>query len=449
MDYEGVARRLEDSLGSFNVVLTPGAEKYWMDGKQPKLVVFPGDLSQFTETMAILEEEGISVVPRGEGTKLDMGSPLSKVEVVLSMARLDRILEYEPADLTVTVEAGIKLSDLQKTLAEQGQFLPLDPPYSATTTIGGTLATNASGPRRLLYGTARDIVLGTKVVRSDGTVVKAGGKVVKNVAGYDMSKLYLGSLGTLGLIAEISLKLRPIPPRRVTLAVSFETISDAAYVVRQILGAPLVLSAMDLFNPSAVQYLKRALSGYDDFALLVSVEDVEEAVQVQLNRLQEICTQGKAIKTDVLSDDDQEALWRGVDDLPGTAKEDFPDLTICKASTRISQIQEVFLLSERMMREYNTEVGVAAHAGNGVVRIYLLDIDEDREERLRQALSMVSHIRKYISELGGILSVESAPVEIRGDTEVWGIREDTLNLMKQIKAKMDPKGILNPGRFPL
>ena len=176
---------------------------------EPSLVVEPGTIEETSEVMKLASREGLAVSPRGGGTKMGLGNPPRQVDLILSTARMDGIIEHVPGDQIVRAQAGLKLEDLQENLAESDQMLGIDPPEEGAT-VGGIVAANASGPRRLRYGTVRDLIIGIKVVLADGTVAKAGGKVVKNVAGYDLSKLFTGSLGTLGVIAEANFRLHPI-----------------------------------------------------------------------------------------------------------------------------------------------------------------------------------------------------------------------------------------------
>ena len=227
-------------VGAVGVLPDDQLSRYTIDGIDPQAVILPASTHEIQEVLDYASDNGLSVIPAGSGTKLGIGNPPEGVDLVLSTSRLDQVLEYEPADLTVTVEAGIQLAVLQAKLAEHGQYLPLDPPYADRCTIGGITATNASGPSRLQYGAARDRVLGMRVVQSSGTVVKSGGKVVKNVAGYDLNKLYLGSYGTLGVITEVSLKLQPLPEIERTILVTFADIEEAVNVGSEISGSQLL-----------------------------------------------------------------------------------------------------------------------------------------------------------------------------------------------------------------
>ncbi len=198
---------LQNIVGAENVREATAEDA--VEGVEPSLVIEPGTIEETSEVMKLAGREGLAVSPRGGGTKMKLGNPPRQVDLILSTLRMDQIIEHVPGDQIVRAQAGVKLEDLQENLAESDQLLGIDPPEEGAT-VGGLVAANASGPRRLRYGTVRDLIIGIKVVLADGTVAKAGGKVVKNVAGYDLSKLFTGSLGTLGVIAEANFRLHPI-----------------------------------------------------------------------------------------------------------------------------------------------------------------------------------------------------------------------------------------------
>ncbi|HEU0168162.1 MAG TPA: FAD-binding oxidoreductase, partial [Chloroflexota bacterium] len=233
--------------------VAPESELSWysVDGLAPSVAAYPSSTAEAAAVVREAADNGWAVLPRGGGTQLDLGAPPRAFDVALCLANLNRVVEYEPADLVVTVEAGIRLGELQRILGEHGQFLALDPPLAEKATIGGILAANASGPQRVRYGTARDLLLGIKVVTADGRVTKSGGRVVKNVTGYDMGKLYTGSLGTLGLIAEASFKLAPLPQREATVLASFADVPSAYTAARTLYKSALPLRACELLSPAA------------------------------------------------------------------------------------------------------------------------------------------------------------------------------------------------------
>src|SRR5207249_4600534 len=203
--------RLCAEVGATNVLGTVELAPYVVEGRTPEAARVPGSVDEVRAVVEIAAGAGIPIVPWGGGTAAAVGTPTPQAGIVLDLKRLGQLVEHEPRDLTATVEAGMTMAALQSPLRARGQWLSLDPPDPAQATIGGVIAANASGPRRHLYGTARDLLIGVTVVTGDGVVVRGGGKVVKNVAGYDLPKLFVGSHGTLGVIVSVTVKLRPLP----------------------------------------------------------------------------------------------------------------------------------------------------------------------------------------------------------------------------------------------
>jgi len=244
---------LESILGAERVFAHEEAASYAVDGIVPQAVALPGTVEEVAEVMRLAHREGAAVIPWGGGTGMGLGNLPRRYDIALSLTRLNAVVEHEPADLTATVLAGRTLADLQDHLSSVGQFLPLDPPSPAEATIGGILAANAAGPARHAHGTARDLVLGLRFVQADGRVIKAGGKVVKNVAGYDMCRLLIGSLGTLGIIVEACFRLTPLPKAQLTLAVAVPSAQEAYRLAGQAAG--LSLRALELLNAAAARDL--------------------------------------------------------------------------------------------------------------------------------------------------------------------------------------------------
>src|SRR3954464_546856 len=216
-----------------------------VDGITPSFVVEPGSIEETSELMKLANEEGLTAAPRGGGTKMSLGNPPRDLDLIVSTVRMNEVIEHVPGDQVVRVQAGLKLQDLQEQLAGVNQLLGIDPPEKGST-IGGIVAANSSGPRRYRYGTVRDLIIGITVVLPDSTVAKAGGKVVKNVAGYDLSKLFTGSLGTLGIIATCNFRLHPLPEASRTVAVELESTLAAGQAAQAIVHAQLVPSAVEL-----------------------------------------------------------------------------------------------------------------------------------------------------------------------------------------------------------
>ena len=249
---EALARRLGE-VAETSHVADNDAGRWSVRGRSPRLLCAPATPEAAAQALGFCAEAGAAVVPWGGGSQQRLGAAPRAVDVVLTTRVLANLVEYEPANLTATVEAGMRLADLQKVLGERGQWLPYDPPVAIEATVGGLLATNPSGPWRLRVGGLRDLVIGTRVATPLGAVAKAGGRVVKNVTGYDVNKLYIGALGTLGLIVEVTFKVSPRPATEATWWGQFASASEAAKVVGRLLRSPLQPSAVLVGNARAAQ----------------------------------------------------------------------------------------------------------------------------------------------------------------------------------------------------
>jgi glycolate oxidase FAD binding subunit len=385
---------------------------YAVDGLTPAAVVFPESPEQVAEIVRLAGEHKWALIPRGGGTHMALGNIPRAADVAVCTAAMNRVLEYEPADLVVTVQAGIRLAELQHTLAEHGQFLALDPPLPEQATIGGIIAANSSGPVRLRYGTCRDMLLGIKVVNADGNITKGGGKVVKNVTGYDMGKLYTGSLGTLGIIVEASFKVAALPPVESTVLARFDSL-DAAYTsARAIYQGALPVLACELLSPAAA----RSLDLESGWTIAVWLGGGPAAVERQERDV--IATCGAATSTRVLNE--PRGFWRALEDFGRGHFE-----TIAKISV------------------------LPFHAGELLARL------PDGDSIVSHVLSGVTYLfggqpeatAAVVRELGGYLVVEACPPELKRRLDVWGPPGPDFRLMERIKREFDPDGILNPGRY--
>ena len=412
--------------------------RYTIDGIGPQAVVLPRSTHEIQEVLDYATDSGLSVIPAGSGTKLGVGNPPEQVDLVLSTSRLDQVLEYEPADLTVTVEAGIRLATLQAKLAEHGQYFPLDPPYADRCTIGGITATNASGPSRLRFGSARDLVLGMRVVQSSGTVVKSGGKVVKNVAGYDLNKLYLGSFGTLGVITEVSLRLQPLPESERTILLTFANIGEAVNVASEISGSQLLPTFLNLFGNGA------PFTDSPEPCLLIGLDGHPETVEWQIDSAKTIAQQNGAIGVEVYEGQRQQELCAAMCSVPegGAAT----PIVICRASLRMTDVGDFLNTVLEINDSSPLRVRVTGLMGNGVVYVIFSDF-ADGEVPVQRVAGTVANLRDAAANVGGNLIVESAPTALKRQIDVWGSVGRSFELMKAIKTKLDPIGLLNVGRF--
>lgn len=402
-----------------------------VDGLRPRVVVEPTSVEEAAEVMRVAYSHGAAVIPWGAGTRMGLGMPPRAADLVLSTRSLNGIVDYRPEDLTVTVRAGTPLGDLQAALGREGQFLPLDPAWAQTATIGGIIATNASGPLRLAYGPARDLVIGTRVVNADGLVSKAGGRVVKNVAGYDLNKLYIGSLGTLGVIVELSFKVWPIPPTTGTVLASFADLGAVRQVVGQVVRSPLNPQSAELMDAAVARLAAEVSLPNGHYLLAFRAAGIDRAVARQVRELTDICLrQGGEIL--VLAPEKESAFWSAVREFPGAQVP-----ALAKISVPVSEV--VTIMGTLAGAGEGTARGLA-HAGSGIVYAQLMGDDD-------VILGLVNSLRGQALALGGSLVVERCPTCLKGRLDVWGPVGPQLKVMRAIKAQMDPRHILNPGRF--
>ena len=389
-----------------------------IEGVTPALVVEPGSVDEISAVMKLASANGLVVCPRGGGTKTGLGAPPRSVDLVLSMARMDEIIEHVPGDQVVRVQAGVKLETLQQRLAEANQMLALDPP-EAGTTVGGIVATNASGPRRFRYGTVRDLIIGVTVVLADGTVAKAGGKVVKNVAGYDLGKLFTGSLGTLGVIADCNFRLHPRPDSARTVAVEVETPQAAQDAAQALVHSQVEATAIELHwggEAKLVSVLLESIPG--------GIEAKEERARFLLEPFGEVRT---------LEDDEADNL--GPLDPPPVGDEVFVKITAPPAELAAVLESVLDAAGRRDVRARFT-----GHAGTGVTFAGL----SGEEETL---VEVVGEVREIRTRSGGGLVVVYAPLSIKEKVDVWGPAGDYGGLLRRVKEKFDPGYVMNPGRF--
>jgi len=375
---------------------------------------------------------------------MGLGGIPERVDLVIALKRLNQVIEHEPADLTVSVQAGISFRDSQAFLAKNGQFLALDPPRPDRATIGGILAANSSGPRRLRYGSARDLLIGIKVVQADGRVIKGGAKVVKNVTGYDLNKLFIGSLGTLGILVEANFKLSPRPADERTYLAPFPSIETAREAVSKILDSPLMPSALEIVSPSAGRMVaeRSDLEWWGSYALAIMVGSVREAVDAQLDTIKRLCQEAGSLQGEFLEGQPHTALWTAIQDFAPHG----PQRATLKASVLLTKVPEVIRTGQEAATKRALGCAVVASAGSGSVRFYL-NSDGTPEEFAQKVAEMAEKVRAFVSESEGSLIILDAPTEVKRRIDVWGPVGKPLALMQALKTEFDPQRILNPGRF--
>ena len=432
---------LESALDSQRVFPREEAASYAVDGIIPQVAVLPVTVEEVAEVMRLASREDAAVIPWGGGTAISLGNTPRRYDIALCLSRLNQVVEHEPADLTATIQAGKSLADLQRHLAESGQFLALDPPSGQDATIGGILAVNASGPSRHAYGTARDLILGMRAVQADGRIIKAGGRVVKNVAGYDLSRLLIGSLGSLGIIVEACFRLAPLPSAARTAVVSLPSAREAWRFVAQ--TANLSLRAVELLNATAVR--QTAILGEptkDGYALVLAAAGEPAAVEHSLKEISELSRRAAAASFAEVDEGDQDRLWQAIAGLARSSPSDAS--LVCKAAVLPSQVPTLSEQIETAGREPGLEPLLVSHLTTGIVySAWPLPQDDDAQ----RALDLANTLRQAVARLGGSLVVEACPLPLKEKIDVWGEPAGDFPLMQRIKEQFDPQGILSPGRF--
>jgi glycolate oxidase FAD binding subunit len=415
-----------------------------IDGLQPKSVVYPESSEQVAGVLKCAAEHELAVIPFRNATKLAVGNRPRRYDVALCLKDLNNVWHYEPADLTVSVEPGVKLGDLQRLLARDKLWLPLDPPGGARASLGGIIATNATGPLRLFYGAPRDMVLGMKIATAQGKVIKTGGRVVKNVAGYDLSKLLIGSYGTLGVIVEANLKLFPLPAERATFVFRVPTPDAARELRRQILHSPLtpirmVFMDAEFARPVLEPPVDAAAGG--ESAMWVEAAGSKRVIERYARTLEEL---GRAAGAPAASLEPAvaERGWERITDFRAHVASGFPDAVILRAAFLISSIDDYVNRARQECERAKARLAVFGQPGSGVVHLVLAEVGGGADQ-----VALVESLRTAANGLGGALVVERCSPEMKTRIDVWGRPGSDFEIMRKLKQAWDPKGILSPGRF--
>ena len=389
-----------------------------IDGLQPARIVAPGTAQEIAQVLQYCSSAGLAVIPRGGGTKLGLGNRPQKADLILSTERLNRVIEHAWGDMTVIVEAGCTIENVQRAVGEHGQRLAADPLWPDKCTVGGLLATAESGTLRIRYGAMRDLVLGVEVALPDGSLIKAGGKVVKNVAGYDLTKLMIGSLGTLGVITRAVFRLHPLPVAAASYSASLSSAGEAVKLLLAILDSHLVYTGLQVRADRA-----------DHISVDVRVEGIPESLQDQYAKLAQIAD-GVTFAESVGDP------WKARQELfaGGGAS------LICKCSVLPSQIGSLCDAVFRHAKSAEVAATIVAQA-TGVAEVRM---DAARPPSLVEVLQQ---LRADVDSLDGTLVVQQCPASVKEALDVWGSLKDDFALMEQIKIKFDPARTLNPGRF--
>jgi glycolate oxidase FAD binding subunit len=404
-----------------------------VDGVQPRWIARPADVEQVSRVLALARAEGLAVIPRGSGAAAALGNPPARADLVLDLTRLHRVIEYEPADVVVSVEAGITLEELGRALGKQRQLLALDPPGWRGRTVGGVLAANASGPLRARYGTGRDLLLGVRFVQADGSVTWGGARVVKSVTGYDVPKLVVGSLGTIGVIVETTLRLHPAPEADRTWLATFTSLGAARDFLAALFDSTLQPGRVEILNERALEAVERPAAAV---SVAVSFLSVEEAVRAQGEALSSVVHRAGGVARRSL-----DGFWDAYD--AALARRSGPGVTL-RIACLASSVTETIAATEAMARTQGLEARIAGCAATGTLCVSL----EGEHPPDAWRSGVIDPLRERLAPEGGSVVVERAAPALKSAIDVWGpIAPQAFALMKRVKTEFDPTGVLNPGRF--
>ncbi|MEG4580809.1 FAD-binding oxidoreductase [Microcoleus sp. MON1_C5] len=455
-------QELESIVGTAGICRWQDTNPFWQERVEKAVApdtkidctVYPNSQEELAAVIAWAQQNRCAVLPCGSGSKLDWGGlvkldsdppqpPLTRGEqdvvkvgllkgnlrvspdaaglVAVSTSRLNRLVQHAVGDLTVTAEAGMKFADLQQILAAAGQFLPIDPAYPQEATLGGIVATADAGSLRHRYRGVRDLLLGITFVRSDGKIAVAGGRVVKNVAGYDLMKLFTGAYGTLGVISQVTFRVYPLPESSGTVVLTGE-INALSQTAQILLSSALTPTAVDLVSPDLVAQLGLGKGQ----GLIVRFQSIAESVKEQSARLLEV-GEKLGLQANICGDNDEHQLWQR---LPETVwNSGTKSAIICKIGIRPSEA--VAAINELPVQD------ALIHAGSG---LGVLRFEAATATTLLQ-------VRRGCEAKGGFLTVLAAPTDIKQELDVWGYTGSAIDLMRRIKQQFDPENLLSPHRF--
>jgi glycolate oxidase FAD binding subunit len=445
--------RLEEIAGGAHVI-TDAAEVASREvcGVRPAVIVKPADAEQIAEILRFAAAEKLTVIPMGSGTKLGIGSPPARYDIALDLSRMNRVLAYDPHDLTLGVEPGVRIEDLLRTLAEKKQFLPLAVPFSERATIGGIVAANSSSPLRHAYGAVRDFCLGMEFVTGEGALAKSGGRVVKNVTGYDLHKLLIGSLGTLAVITRVNFRTFPMPQAQGTFVASFSSAESAFEFCRAISHSVLTPQMVEVADPSAGCILfsgeiaARIMPA--QWSVVISAAGQPSVVERYERELGRLASAGNATGFLPISDTDHHSVFYRIQEFSRLVLQAAPDALIFRIGILPARIS--FLLKElnEIAKQDGIVLATLTRASGIVYAAFFAGAGSEATSGV--IASAVKEVFRVCSlpEIGAQAILEWGPTEIKTSAEVvWGSSRADFELMRRVKHSFDPQNVLAPGRF--
>jgi len=416
----------------------------------PEVVLLPVNTEEVSRIMKVASREKIPVTPRGAGTNLTGGSVPTRGGITLSFTKMNRILNIDKENRSAAVQPGVINMDFQKELAKRGLYYPPDPGSMAVTTMGGNVAENAGGPRAVKYGVTKDYLLGLEVVLASGQVMRTGGKTLKNVTGYNLTQLFCGSEGTLGLITEITVKLIPLPETKRTLQAAYKNLSDAGKTVSRVFEIGILPVALEILDKTFINiiedYTHLGLPREAEALLLIEVDGPETAVAPQAERLTQLCREMGAHEVKVaktVAENDE--IWRARRSAYGAEARLRPTAIAEDCTVPVGNLVAMFHEVAKIAEKYKLLIPVLAHAGDGNLHPQILTDNRDEEE-MKRVMKAIDEISIKAVELGGTLTGEHGIGIAKREILPLELGDTAMEITKNIKMAFDPLNILNPDK---
>ncbi|HEU5140758.1 MAG TPA: FAD-linked oxidase C-terminal domain-containing protein [Bacillales bacterium] len=419
----------------------------------PDVVIHPEDAEEISQLVKLANQYRIPVYPRGAATSLSGGPLPVEGGMVLDLSRLNQKLVIDRENMLAIVSPGVITDEIHQKAEEAGLFYPPDPSSSDISTIGGNLLENAGGPKGLKYGTTKEYVIGLEVVAPTGEIFRTGGKTVKNVTGYDLTRLVVGSEGTLGIVTEAILRLIPKPPERKTMLATFDHLLDAGKSVTKILSTGILPASMELMDDACIRavedYQPGTIPADAQSLLIIEVDGHEKAVEDEIRKCSELCEEQKANTVKVAEDErERDEIWKARKMVSPAVAKLAPTKLSEDATVPRGQIPAMMEELERIREKYELHLVVFGHAGDGNLHPNIL-ADEQNEDEMKRAEAAIGEIFKAAVSLGGTLSGEHGIGTLKAPYMEMELGETGVQMMKKIKEAWDPNHILNPGKiFP-
>ncbi|WP_240420031.1 FAD-binding oxidoreductase [Paenibacillus periandrae] len=411
------------------------------------LKTLPENEKQVAEILCFADEHRLSVAPQGGGTKDAYGQSTKSIDLVLSLKAMSGVLEHSAGDLMVTVLAGTTLRELQAALKTAGQFLPLDVAWDDQSTIGGIVNSGASGPRRAGYGSVRDFLIASRIVYPNGQVIRTGAKVVKNVAGYDMNKLFIGSMGTLGVHTEFTFKIRPIPAGQCLMVIGNAHVETLRAFQNVLLDSHLEPCVFEWVNKDTVKCIGIETQGP---AVFLGFADVWPSVDEQFRHVQQLCQElGATVMTELRGAEEFESALSVVRNILPNSNliEDHESVVSMKMMGKLTDVQAMYEAAEARAAQYGFSLKFSGGALSGIARATVKTAGEDKADIYGSLTAWIRNLQSDMRHIGVRTVVDFAPGSIRNQISIWDETTTDQTIMRGIKMTIDPNEILNPGRI--